>query len=61
VDNGKLMLHRRRSNPVALLPTATDTFAAEGISYRFVREKGRVAGFLVDAGRTKNLRFDVAK
>jgi len=61
VDSGKLMLHRRRSEPVALTPTATDTFTAEGISYRFVREKGRVAGFLVDAGRTKNLRFNVAK
>ena len=61
VDNGRLILHRRRSEPVTLLPTSIDTFAAEGISYRFVREKGRVTGFLVDAGRTKNLRFDVAK
>ena len=58
VENGKLMLHRRRSAPVALTPTTSDTFTAEGISYRFVRDKGRIAGFLVDAGRTKNLRFD---
>jgi CubicO group peptidase (beta-lactamase class C family) len=57
VDNGKLMLHRRRSAPIALTPTTTDTFTAEGITYRFTREKGRVSGFLVDAGRTKNLRF----
>jgi CubicO group peptidase (beta-lactamase class C family) len=61
VDNGKLMLHRRRSAPVALTPTVNDSFTAEGITYRFVREKGRVAGFLVDAGRTRNLRFDVAR
>lgn len=61
VDNGKLLLHRRRSEPVALTPTATDTFTAERISYRFVREKGRVTGFLVDAGRTKDLRFDMTK
>jgi len=61
VDNGRLMLHRRRSAPVALTPTTTDTFTAEGISYRFVRDKGRATGFLVDAGRTKNLRFDVMK
>ena len=61
VDDGKLMLHRRRSAPVALTPTTTDSFTAEGITYRFVREKGRVTAFLVDAGRTKNLRFELAK
>ena len=61
VDNGKLMLHRRRSEPVALTATAIDSFTAEGLSYRFVRANGRVTGFLVDAGRTKNLRFDVVK
>jgi CubicO group peptidase (beta-lactamase class C family) len=60
VENGTLMLHRRRSAPIALTPTSTDTFTAEGITYRFVRDKGRITGFLVDAGRTKNLRFDLA-
>lgn len=59
VESGKLMLHRRRSPPIALTPTSTDTFTAEGITYRFVREKGRITGFLVDAGRTRNLRFGV--
>ena len=58
IDNGTLLLHRRRSAPIALTPTSTDTFTAEGITYRFVREKGRLAGILVDAGRTRNLRFD---
>ena len=61
VDNGKLTLHRRRSAPVAVTPTTADTFTAEGISYRFVQDKGSVTGFLVDAGRTKNLRFARAK
>lgn len=61
VENGTLMLHRRRSPPIALMPTNAETFTAEGISYRFIRENGRVSGFLVDAGRTKNLRFDVAR
>ena len=59
VENGTLMLHRRRSAPVALTPFSSDTFTAEGISYRFVRDKGKITGFLVDAGRTKNLRFEV--
>lgn len=61
VDNGTLMLHRRRSAPIALAPTVDGSFTAEGITYRFVREKGRVTGFLVDAGRTKNLRFDAIR
>jgi hypothetical protein len=61
VENGKLMLHRRRSPPIALTPTNTDTFVAEGISYRFIRDRNHVTGFLVDAGRTKNLRFDAAR
>ena len=61
VENGKLMLHRRRSAPIALTPTSSDTFTAGGITYRFVREKGKINGFLVDAGRTKNLRFDLGR
>jgi hypothetical protein len=61
VESGKLMLHRRRSPPIALTPTTTDSFTAEGITYRFVRDKGRITGFLVDAGRTKNLKFDVVR
>jgi len=61
VDSGKLMLHRRRSPPIALAPTTADSFAAEGITYRFTRDNGRVRGFVVDAGRTKNLRFDLVR
>ena len=61
VEGGKLMLRRRRSAPIALSPTTTDAFSAEGITYRFTREKGRVNGFLVDAGRTRNLRFDLVR
>ena len=61
VENGRLMLHRRRSAAVALTPTSADTFTAEGITYRFVREQGKMSGFLVDAGRTKNLRFDLVR
>lgn len=58
-DSVGLTLRRRRSPLIGLKPTTTDTFTAEGITYRFVREKGRMAGLLVDAGRTKNLRFDL--
>ena len=47
--------------PIAVMPTSIDTFTAQGITYRFVREKGKPNAILVDAGRTKNLRFDLVR
>ena len=58
VDNGVLTLYRRRAQPAALQPTGQDTFTLRGVQFRFTRERGRVTGFLVDAGRTRNLRFE---
>jgi hypothetical protein len=60
VENGRLVLQRRRAR-IALMPTTTDAFSARGVQFRFTRENGRVTGFAVDAGRTRNLRFDRAK
>jgi CubicO group peptidase (beta-lactamase class C family) len=60
VADGRLTVQRRRLR-LALTPTTTDAFQARGVQFRFTREKGRVTGFAVDAGRTRNLRFDKAK
>jgi len=57
VRDGALVVRRRRSEPIVLSPTYTDAFTAEGVLYRFNRERGRVTGMLVDAGRIRNLRF----
>jgi hypothetical protein len=61
VENGKLLLLRRRETALELAPTSTDTFGSRGLQFRFTREKGKLNGFTVDAGRTKNLRFDRTK
>jgi hypothetical protein len=57
VKDGALVLRRRRSEPVVLTPTYSDAFSADGVLYRFTRERGRVAEMLVDAGRIRHLRF----
>jgi hypothetical protein len=57
VQDGALVLTRRRSDPIVLEPTYADAFAAGGVLYRFSRQGGRVAEMLVDAGRIRSLRF----
>jgi hypothetical protein len=57
VQDGALVLTRRRSEPIVLEPTYADAFAAGGVLYRFGRRDGRVTEMLVDAGRIRNLRF----
>jgi hypothetical protein len=42
-------------------PASTDTIGSRGVQFRFTREKGKPNGFTVDAGRTRNLRFDRTK
>ena len=61
VVNGRLVVQRRRAARIELTPTTTDSFVARGVQFRFTRETGRITGFAVDAGRTRNLRFDKTK
>jgi CubicO group peptidase (beta-lactamase class C family) len=61
VENGKLLVLRRRAAPVELAPSSPDSFRARGLQFSFTREKGKPNAFTVDAGRTKNLRFDRTK
>lgn len=57
VENGALTVHRRGGEPTALRPLVRDEFSA-GPTLRFVRDaSGAVTGFLLDAGRVRNLRF----
>jgi hypothetical protein len=59
VENGKLVVRHHRLPRTELAPTTRDNFTApNGVKFRFLRDKGKVAAFVVDAGRTKNLRFD---
>jgi len=61
VENSKLILVRRREAPTELMPTSSDSFRGRGLQFSFTRDKGKPNGFTVDAGRTKNLRFDRTK
>jgi hypothetical protein len=59
VESGKLVARSHRMPHTELKPTTPDNFREpNGVKFRFTREKGKVTGFLVDAGRTRNLRFD---
>jgi hypothetical protein len=60
VENGAVVVRRRRAPRTELTPTTTDSFSARGLQFHFTRDRKRITGFTVDAGRTKNLRFDRA-
>lgn len=57
-ERGGLVLKRRAAADAPLVPTGPDTFRAGSLVLKFTRDaQGRPAGFVVDAGRTRNLRF----
>jgi CubicO group peptidase (beta-lactamase class C family) len=57
VENGALTVHRRGAEPAPLRPLVRDEFSV-GATLRFVRDAaGAVTGFMLDAGRVRNLRF----
>lgn len=61
VENGKLVVSRRRAPRTELTPTTPDSFAIRGLQLHFTREKRAISGFTIDAGRTRNLRFERQK
>lgn len=58
VENGKLVVSRRRAPRTELVPTTPDAFTLRGLQFHFTRDKKAITGFTVDAGRTRNLRFE---
>jgi len=56
-ENGALRVMFRRSDPAALVGRERDVFGLQGMTVRFTRAGGKITGFSVDAGRTKDLRF----
>ena len=57
-QEGKLFVRHRGISPKPLTPTVKDTFTLEGLQLTFQRGAGGGAtGFLLDAGRVKNLTF----
>lgn len=59
LENGALVMNRPAAAPAKLAPVEKDSFRAGTLTLNFTRdENGRVTGFLIDAGRIRNLRFD---
>ena len=54
----QLRLGRRNLPELLLSPSGPETFRARFVTIRFTRESGRVNGFMLDAGRVRNIRFD---
>ena len=58
IDGGKLVLHRLKNKPDTLRPITRDLFAGSIGSIRFTRNaQDQVSGFVLNAGRVRNVRF----
>lgn len=58
-SDGVLTVARPDGAVLELTPLGEDRFRVEGgATVRFVRDGARVTGFILDAGRVRNLRFD---
>lgn len=59
VESGGLVAHAKRGPAIPLNPAFADAFRSDGGLLRFTRdEHKRVNGFLIGAGRARNLRFE---
>lgn len=59
LEGDALVLTRPAAQPAKLTPVGKDTFRAGTLTFSFTRDgNGGVNGFLIDAGRIRNLRFD---
>ena len=59
VREGKLVLERLKSEPTTLQPATRDLFSGGPGTIRFTRDpNGSVSGFILNAGRVRNFRFD---
>ena len=57
-DGDDLMLRSPGKDPAVLIPLASDEFNGAGLGIKFVRERGRVTGLRVDAGRVTGIVFE---
>lgn len=58
VEKDAIVLRRLRAAPMRLEPAMRDVFTGPIGTVRFTRDKrGRLAGFVIDAGRIRNVRF----
>ena len=59
VEDGKLVMRQRRMDDVELAPGEKDTFSGGMFTVSFERDRaGRVIGFYLSNGRTRDVRFE---
>lgn len=58
LEGNTLSLRRADRDPAALLSIAPDEFNGAGLGITFVRERGRVTGLKIDAGRVTGIVFE---
>ena len=59
MEDGKLSLSRLKHRPQILLPALNDVFFGEIGTVRFTRDaQQQISGFVLNAGRIRNFRFD---
>lgn len=60
-EKDRLILHPPKMGELSLLPVTRDLFVGGDWRVRFTRDaQGQVSGFLINTGRTRNLRFERA-
>ena len=57
LEAGKLNSRIRNKDAVELIPSDKDLFSSQGMLIKFSRDNEKVNGFVLDAGRVKNLNF----
>lgn len=59
VEEDELVLQRRRQDDTTLEPGKEDEFSGGGLQFAFERDRnGKVIGFYIANGRTRNVRFE---
>ncbi len=61
LDSGALQLHVGNWLDGGMAPIGEDVFRRGPLTLRFEREAGRIAGFVLDAGRVRGIRFSRSK
>jgi len=57
--DGELVMHQARLDDASLTPGEEDAFRGGGFGFSFERDRnGRVIGFYLENGRTRNVRFE---
>jgi hypothetical protein len=62
VEEGALVARQRRMDDMKLTPGDRDAFSGGNLNFTFERDRnGKVIGFYLSNGRTRNVRFGIVR